>query len=107
MKKYATLLLILVMFGCMNWKDTMRKEYVNANPNLAPRYKECILAGAISPGMTTEMVENTWGIPNRQYHAQVRGHNCEIWIYRSAGSHHYVQRIYFENGRVIGCGSNF
>ena len=72
-----------------------REDFIENNPNINQNFKNQILNGQISIGMTREMAEASWGKPadiNRTVTATLVR---EQWVYGSGSNRRY---LYFRNG---------
>lgn len=74
-----------------------RKIYVNQHPEISQRFKDLIIEGKFTLGMTTEMVKASWGNPKEINRTVYTFGIHEQWIY---GSYKYdnVIYLYFEDG---------
>lgn len=78
-----------------------RRDYIEANPHLAPRIKEAILLGSIVVGMSEEDVRISWGKPSRVNISEGVGAQIITWVYVRDRRRYRSDHLYFNNGVLV------
>lgn len=61
-----------------------------------------ILSGAVWQGMTSEQLVDSWGKPIDIDHTVYKTKTKETWKYNQTGKNRFKDRIYLEDGVVVG-----
>jgi len=75
--------------------EQRRRNFVERHPGLSPRIEEALLQGRVLVGMTSTMVEASWGEATDINRTITADQTREQWIYGSAGDRTY---LYFDDG---------
>lgn len=76
-------------------EEKRRKDFIENNPNLNQNFRNQILNGQISIGMTREMAEASWGEPRDINRTVTVNVVREQWVYGFTSNRRY---LYFRNG---------
>ncbi len=105
--------IILIGLGLALWLGVKvvrnvlrREELARRRQNLIVKYgeevAERVLAGEVWQGMTDEQLVDSWGSPVEVGREIVRHKSKETWKYGQTGKNRFSNRVYLENGLVIG-----
>ena len=67
-----------------------RQKFVENNPGLVLIFRQAILSGNIRIGMTTSMVEASWGTPTKRNRTVTAGAVDQQWVYGTGSGTVYV-----------------
>jgi uncharacterized protein len=106
-------LILLIGLGIALWlggkvvRDIRRRQaLLRRRQSLIARFGEeaadRILAGEVWQGMTNEQLVESWGDPVEVGREVVRNKTKETWKYVQTGRNRFANRVYLENGSVIG-----
>ena len=94
---------VVVKFVARRLKDralTLRKEQLITR--FGPETAQLIMDQQIFRGMTKEMLEESWGQPDDLDEELIRSKKKQTWKYNQVGTNRYKNRVYLENGVVVG-----
>jgi hypothetical protein len=88
---------LLLLAGCSTAQhDAQRRvDYVDAHPELSDLLAESILAEQVQVGMSTEMVEVSWGKPSRVQSLRDE-ETPTLWVYGNAWVGGPLTNLYFD-----------
>ena len=78
----------------------LRRQYIIAKYGRQTGLK--ILARQVWQGMTAEQLSDSWGSPVDVDHTVYKTKTKETWKYNQTGKNRYKDRIYVEDGIVVG-----
>jgi hypothetical protein len=61
-----------------------------------------ILRGAVWQGMSSDELIDSWGRPTNVDHLVYKEKTRETWKYHQTGKNRFKDRVYLENGMVVG-----
>ena len=101
--RVVPLLSVLVLGGCAATNavnsDT-RSAWVTEHPETPAPYVPAIMNGQIMVGMTTEMVNASWGEPTRVDPVRSDVRYDEKWVYGNYLANSAVSHLFFKDGRM-------
>jgi hypothetical protein len=94
----AALIALFVMFKLLLYLS--RRKYLIKKYGREIGLK--ILSRAIWQGMSSEQLTDSWGSPVDVDHEVYKTKTKETWKYNQTGKNRFKDRIYLENGIVVG-----
>ena len=88
---------LFLLAGCSTAENDARRrmEYVDAHPELSDLLVDTILAEQVQVGMSTEMVEVSWGKPSRVQTLKDE-ETPTLWVYGNAWVGGPLTSLYFD-----------
>lgn len=83
-------------------KDAAAAHEQDLISRYGPEIAALILAKKIQQGMTAEQVRESWGTPADIDQDVLKTKVKETWKYTQTGKNRFANRVFFENGMVIG-----